>query len=40
MANKAYIVKFKLPALGVIHTVIASTVEIHDEPLIFLPLGR
>ena len=35
MAEKAYIVKFKPPALGVVHTVIASTVEIHDEHLIF-----
>ena len=35
MASKAYIVKFKPPALGVVHTVNASTVEIHDEHLIF-----
>ena len=35
MASKTYVVKFKLPALGVVHTVIASTVEIHDEHLIF-----
>jgi hypothetical protein len=35
MASKAYIVKLKPPAVGVIHTVIASTVEIHDEHLIF-----
>jgi len=35
MASKAYVVKFKPPALGVHHTVIASTVEIHDEHLIF-----
>jgi hypothetical protein len=31
MASKAYIVKFKPPALGVLHTVIASTVEIQDN---------
>ena len=35
MANKSYIVKFKPPALGVAQIVIASTVEIHDEHLIF-----
>jgi hypothetical protein len=35
MTSKAYIVKFKPPALDVLHTVIASTVEIHDEHLIF-----
>jgi hypothetical protein len=35
MACKAYVVKFKPPALGLLHTVIASTVEIHDEHLIF-----
>ena len=35
MADKAYIVKFKPQALGVVQTVIASTVEIHDEHLIF-----
>lgn len=35
MADKAYIVKFKPQALGVVQTVVASTVEIHDEHLIF-----
>jgi hypothetical protein len=35
MANKTYFVKFKPPALNLSHTVIASTVEIHDEHLIF-----
>jgi hypothetical protein len=35
MAEKAYIIKFKPEALGVAHTVIASTVKIHDEHLIF-----
>jgi hypothetical protein len=35
MANKVYIVKLKPPALGVIHAVTASRVEIHDEHLIF-----
>ena len=35
MADKAYIVKFKPSALGVVQTVVASTVEIHDEHLIF-----
>jgi hypothetical protein len=34
MADKLYIVKFKPVALGV-QNVIASTVEIHDEHLIF-----
>ena len=34
MDNKTYIVKFKPPALS-LHLVIASTVEIHDEHLIF-----
>jgi hypothetical protein len=28
-------VKFKLPTLGGVHIVTASTVEIHDEHLIF-----
>ena len=35
MADKTYIVKFKPSALGVVQTVVASTVEIHDEHLIF-----
>jgi hypothetical protein len=35
MVSKAYIVKFRSPAPGVVQTVIASTVEIHDEHLIF-----
>jgi hypothetical protein len=35
MGEKAFIVKFKPPGLGHIRTVIASTVEIHDEHLIF-----
>ena len=35
MANKAYIVRFRPPALSVAQPVIASTVEIHDEHLIF-----
>jgi hypothetical protein len=35
MAEKAYIVKFKAPHPGAIQTVMASTVEIHDEHLIF-----
>jgi hypothetical protein len=35
VANKTYIVKFKPPSLGHSQTVIASTVEIHDEHLIF-----
>jgi hypothetical protein len=35
MASKAYIVKFRPPALRLLHTVIAWTVEIHDEHLIF-----
>jgi hypothetical protein len=35
MADKLYIVKFKPAALGVAQNVIASTVEIHDEHLIF-----
>ena len=35
MAYKAYLVKFKPPALGAVQTVIASTVEVHDEHLIF-----
>ena len=35
MASKTYVVKFKSPALSLSHTVIASTVEIHDEHLIF-----
>jgi hypothetical protein len=35
MADKLYIVKFKPAALAVAHNVIASTVEIHDEHLIF-----
>jgi hypothetical protein len=35
MADKLYIVKFKPVALGVAQNVIASTVEIHDEHLIF-----
>jgi hypothetical protein len=34
MADKLYIVKFKPVALGA-QNVIASTVEIHDEHLIF-----
>jgi hypothetical protein len=34
MASKAYVVKFRPPALGVLHTVIASAVEIHDEHVI------
>ncbi len=35
MADKVYIVKFKPQAPGVAQTVIASTVEIHDEHLVF-----
>jgi hypothetical protein len=35
MAEKTYIVKFRPPDLGGVQTVIASTVEIHDEHLIF-----
>jgi hypothetical protein len=35
MTSKVYIVKFKSPAPGVVQTVSASTVEIHDEHLIF-----
>ena len=35
MADRAYIVKFKPSALGLVQTVVASTVEIHDEHLIF-----
>ena len=35
MDNKTYIVKFKPPALAGVHLVIASTVEIHDEHLVF-----
>jgi hypothetical protein len=35
MASKTYIVKLKPPSLILSHTVIASTVEIHDEHLIF-----
>jgi hypothetical protein len=35
MASKTYIVKIKPPALGGAHTVTASTVETHDEHLIF-----
>jgi hypothetical protein len=35
MVDKTYIVKFKPPALGVVQTVVASTVEVHDEHLIF-----
>ena len=35
MADKLYIVKFKPATLGVAQNVIASTVEIHDEHLIF-----
>jgi hypothetical protein len=35
MAEKAYIVKFQAPNLDAIQTVTASTVEIHDEHLIF-----
>jgi hypothetical protein len=35
MADNVYIVKFKPPALGVAQTVIASTVEIHYEHLVF-----
>ena len=34
MANKAYS-SSSSRSLGVVHTVIASTVEIHDEHLIF-----
>jgi hypothetical protein len=33
--DKTFIVKFKPSALGVVHTVIASRVEIHDEHLTF-----
>src|SRR5580692_3806380 len=35
MPDRAYLVKFKPPALGAVQTVVASTVEIHDEHLIF-----
>lgn len=35
MASKTYFVKFKPPALSLTHTVVASSVEIHDEHLIF-----
>jgi hypothetical protein len=35
MVERTYIVKFKPTALGGVQTVIASTVEIHDEHLIF-----
>ena len=35
MTDKTYIVKLKAPDLDAIQTVIASTVEIHDEHLIF-----
>jgi hypothetical protein len=34
MASKAYIVKLKPPALDAVRTLIASTLEIHDEHLI------
>jgi hypothetical protein len=35
MPDRAYLVKFKPPALGAVQTVVASTVETHDEHLIF-----
>jgi hypothetical protein len=35
MIDKTYIVKFKAPLPGAIQVVVASTVEIHDEHLIF-----
>jgi hypothetical protein len=35
MADKTYVVKFKPQALRGIQVVVASTVEIHDEQLIF-----
>jgi hypothetical protein len=34
--NKTFLVKFKPSALGVVQTVIAATVEVHDEHLTFL----
>jgi hypothetical protein len=35
MAERMYIVKFKPPGLGTVQTVVAATVEVHDEHLIF-----
>jgi hypothetical protein len=35
MTSKTYVVKFKPPILSLSHTVVAATVEIHDEHLIF-----
>ena len=35
MGDKTFLVKFKPSALGIVQTVIASTVEIHDEHLTF-----
>jgi hypothetical protein len=35
VGDKTFLVKFKPSALGIVQTVIASTVEIHDEHLTF-----